>query len=164
MIIFEILKQITYLIDGKPYLSVLSQEDKDFFLDSVSEDIKNRTNNTITTLIIDTDATYRRGNKYFTGLPIAIPGIEADKGVFGYTLGQLSENLGSTPLGCSREIDVDEAIEIANIAEDYQKSLPTAMATIHSVKEVLDSDTSEVSIETLDSIIHTPAVLVRKIE
>ena len=130
----------------------------------ISEDIKNKTNNTITTLIIDTDATYRRGKKYFTGLPIAIPGIEADKGVFGYTLGQLSENLGSTPLGCSREIDVDEAIEIANIAEDYQKSLPTAMATIHSVKEVLDSDTSEVSIESLDSIIHTPAVLVRKIE
>ena len=130
----------------------------------ITAEIKNKTNNTITTLIIDTDATYRRGNKYFTGLPIAIPGIEADKGVFGYTLGQLSENLGSTPLGCSREIDVDEAIEIANIAEDYQKSLPTAMATIHSVKEVLDSDTSEVSIESLDSIIHTPAVLVRKIE
>ena len=130
----------------------------------ISEDIKNMTNNTITTLIIDTDATYRRGNKYFTGLPIAIPGIEADKGVFGYTLGQLSENLGSTPLGCSREIDVDEAIEIANVAEDYQKSLPTAMATIHSVKEVLDSDTHEVTVESLDSIIHTPAVLIRKME
>ena len=130
----------------------------------ISEDIKNKTNNEITTLIIDTDATYRRGNKYFTGLPIAIPGIEADKGVFGYTLGQLSENLGSTPLGCSREIDVDEAIEIANVAEDYQKSLPTAMATIHSVKDVLDSDTHEVTVESLDSIIHTPAVLIRKME
>ena len=130
----------------------------------MTEDIKNKTNNTITTLIIDTDATYRRGNKYFTGLPIAIPGIEADKGVFGYTLGQLSENLGSTPLGCSREIDVDEAIEIANVAEDYQKSLSTAMETIYSVKDVLDSDTHEVTVESLDSIIHTPAVLIRKIE
>lgn len=130
----------------------------------ISEEIKNKTNNTITTLIIDTDATYRRGNKYFTGLPIAIPGIEADKGVFGYTLGQLSENLGSTPLGCSREIDVDEAIEIANVAEDYQKSLSTAMETIYSVKDVLDSDTHEVTVESLDSIIHTPAVLIRKIE
>ena len=130
----------------------------------ISEEIKNKTSNTITTLIIDTDATYRRGNKYFTGLPIAIPGIEADKGVFGYTLGQLSENLGSTPLGCSREIDVDEAIEIANVAEDYQKSLSTAMETIYSVKEVLDSDTHEVTVESLDSIIHTPAVLIRKIE
>ncbi|WP_295605714.1 coenzyme F420-0:L-glutamate ligase [Methanobrevibacter sp.] len=130
----------------------------------ISEEIKNKTSNTITTLIIDTDATYRRGNKYFTGLPIAIPGIEADKGVFGYTLGQLSENLGSTPLGCSREIDVDEAIEIANVAEDYQKSLSTAMETIYSVKDVLDSDTHEVTVESLDSIIHTPAVLIRKIE
>ena len=129
----------------------------------ISEEIKNKTSNTITTLIIDTDATYRRGNKYFTGLPIAIPGIEADKGVFGYTLGQLSENLGSTPLGCSREIDVDEAIEIANVAEDYQKSLSTAMETIYSVKDVLDSDTHEVTVESLDSIIHTPAVLIRKI-
>ena len=130
----------------------------------ITEDIKSKTNNTITTLIIDTDATYRRGDKYFTGLPIAIPGIEADKGVFGYTLGQLSENLGSTPLGCSREIDVDEAIEIANVAEDYQKSLSTAMETIYSVKDVLDSDTHEVTVESLDSIIHTPAVLIRKIE
>ncbi|MBP5699890.1 MAG: coenzyme F420-0:L-glutamate ligase [Methanobrevibacter sp.] len=130
----------------------------------ITEDIKSKTNNTITTLIIDTDATYRRGNKYFTGLPIAIPGIEADKGVFGYTLGQLSENLGSTPLGCSREIDVDEAIEIANVAEDYQKSLSTAMETIYSVKDVLDSDTHEVTVESLDSIIHTPAVLIRKRE
>lgn len=130
----------------------------------ITEDIKNKTNNTVTTLIIDTDATYRRGNKYFTGLPIAIPGIEADKGVFGYTLGQLSENLGSTPLGCSREIEVDEAIEIANVAEDYQKSLSTAMETIYSVKEVLGSDTDGVTIESLDSIIHTPAVLIRKIE
>lgn len=130
----------------------------------ITEDIKSKTNNTITTLIIDTDATYRRGNKYFTGLPITIPGIEADKGVFGYTLGQLSENLGSTPLGCSREIDVDEAIEIANVAEDYQKSLSTAMETIYSVKDVLDSDTHEVTVESLDSIIHTPAVLIRKME
>ena len=130
----------------------------------ITEEIKNKTNNTITTLIIDTDATYRRGNKYFTGLPIAIPGIEADKGVFGYTLGQLSENLGSTPLGCSRDIGVDEAIEIANVAEDYQKSLSTAMETIYSVKDVLDSDTHEVTVESLDSIIHTPAVLIRKIE
>ena len=53
---------------------------------------------------------------------------------------------------------------IANIAEDYQKSLSTAMETIYSVKDVLDSDTHEVTVESLDSIIHTPAVLIRKIE
>ena len=130
----------------------------------ISESLMEKTNQDITTLIIDTDATYMRKNKYFTGLPIAIDGIEADKGVFGYVLGQLSENMGSTPLGCSRKISVEEGIKIANIAEDYQRSLPTAMATIHSVKEVLGSDEAEVSIESLDSIIHTPAVLVRKID
>jgi len=145
------------------YVSLLP-ENPEKVAKEITEDIKNKTNNTVTTLIIDTDATYKRGNKYFTGLPIAIPGIEADKGVFGYTLGQLSENLGSTPLGCSREITVDEAILIANVAEDYQKSLSTAMETIYSVKEVLGSDTDGVTVESLDSIIHTPAVLIRKIE
>ena len=143
------------------YVSLLP-ENPEKVAKEITEDIKNKTNNTVTTLIIDTDATYKRGNKYFTGLPIAIPGIEADKGVFGYTLGQLSENLGSTPLGCSREIAVDEAILIANVAEDYQKSLSTAMETIYSVKEVLGSDTDGVTVESLDSIIHTPAVLIRK--
>ncbi|WP_295618945.1 coenzyme F420-0:L-glutamate ligase [uncultured Methanobrevibacter sp.] len=142
----------------------LLPEDPEKVAKEISADIKSKTNNTITTLIIDTDATYRRGDKYFTGLPIAIPGIEADMGVFGYTLGQLSENLGSTPLGCSREIAVDEAIEIANVAEDYQKSLSPAMETIYSVKEVLGSDTDGVTVESLDSIIHTPAVLIRKME
>ena len=131
----------------------------------INQDIKEKKDKNITVLIIDTDATYKRGDKYFTGLPVAIPGIEADKGVIGYTLGQLSENVGSTPLGCSREISVEEGIKIANIAEDYQKSLSTAMATIHSVKEVLNEEnTSEVSVESLDSITHTPAVLIRKID
>ena len=36
---------------------------------------------------------YMKNGKYFTGLPIAIDGIEADKGFFGYFKGQLSENM-----------------------------------------------------------------------
>lgn len=124
--------------------------------------IKNKINKDITVLIIDTDATYMKNGKYFTGLPIAIDGIEANKGVFGYIKGQLSENMGSTPLGCSREISVEEGLKIANIAEDYQKSLETAMSTIHSVKSVLGTNEGEVTIEALDSITHTPAVIIRK--
>ena len=104
-----------------------------------------------------------KNGKYFTGLPIAIDGIEADKGVFGYVKGQLGENMGWTPLGCSEEIGVEEALKIANIAEDYQKSLSTEMKTIHSVKEVLGTSENEVTIEALDSITHTPAVIIRKI-
>jgi F420-0:gamma-glutamyl ligase-like protein len=70
--------------------------------------------------------------------------------------------MGSTPLGCSEEIDVETALKIANIAEDYQRSLSTEMKTIHSVKEVLGSEIDEVTIEALDSITHTPAVIIRK--
>ena len=113
-------------------------------------------------LIIDTDATYMKNGKYFTGLPIAIDGIEADKGFFGYFKGQLSENMGSTPLGCSEKISVEEGLKIANIAEDYQKSLSTEMKTIHSVKAVLGTEMDEVTVEALDSITHTPAVIIRK--
>ena len=72
--------------------------------------------------------------------------------------------MGSTPLGCSERMDVESALEIANIAEDYQKSLSTEMKTIHSVKEVLGSEIDEVTIEDLDSITHTPAVIIRHVE
>lgn len=129
----------------------------------VACDIKSEIGKEVCVMIIDTDATYMKNGKYFTGLPIAIDGIEADKGFFGYFKGQLSENIGSTPLGCSEEISVEKALKMANIAEDYQKSLSTEMKTIHSVKKVLGTSETGVTIEALDSITHTPAVIIRKI-
>lgn len=128
----------------------------------VATEIKKEIEKDICVMIIDTDATYMKNGKYFTGLPIAIEGIDADNGFFGYVKGQLSENMGSTPLGCSEKMDVETALKIANIAEDYQKSLSTEMKTIHSVKKVLGSEFDEVTIEDLDSITHTPAVIIRK--
>ena len=130
--------------------------------EKVAHDIKSEIGKEVCVMIIDTDATYMKNGKYFTGLPIAIDGIEADKGFFGYLKGQLSENMGSTPLGCSEKISVEEGLKIANIAEDYQKSLSTEMKTIHSVKSVLGTDIDEVTVEALDSITHTPAVIIRK--
>lgn len=130
--------------------------------EKVAKDIKKEIGKEICVMIIDTDATYMKNGKYFTGLPIAIDGIDADNGFFGYVKGQLCENMGSTPLGCSEEIDVKTALKIANIAEDYQKSLSTEMKTIHSVKSVLGTEFDEVTIEDLDSITHTPAVIIRK--
>lgn len=130
--------------------------------EKVAKEIKEEIGKDICVMIIDTDATYMKNGKYFTGLPTAIDGIEADKGFFGYFKGQLSQNMGSTPLGCSEEIDVETALKIANIAEDYQKSLSTEMKTIHSVKEVLGTEFDEVTVEALDSITHTPAVIIRK--
>ena len=130
--------------------------------EEVAKSLKKKINKDITVMIIDTDATYMKNGHYFTGLPIAIDGIEANKGVIGYVKGQLSENMGSTPLGCSRKISVEEGLKIANIAEEYQKSLDTAMPTIHSVKSVLNVDGGVVTVEDLDSITHTPAVILRK--
>ena len=129
----------------------------------VACEIKEEIGKDICVLIIDTDATYMKNGKYFTGLPIAIEGIKSDMGFFGYFKGQLSENMGSTPLGCSEKISVEEGLKIANIAEDYQKSLSTEMKTIHSVKKVLGTSESEVTVEALDSITHTPAVIIREI-
>ncbi len=131
--------------------------------EKVAKGIKKEIGKDVCVMIIDTDATYMKNGKYFTGLPIAIDGIDADNGFFGYVKGQLSENMGSTPLGCSEKMDVETALKIANIAEDYQKSLSTEMKTIHSVKEVLGTEVDEVTIEDLDSITHTPAVIIRKI-
>lgn len=128
----------------------------------VAKQLKAEIGKNVCVMIIDTDATYKKNGKYFTGLPIAIDGIEANKGVIGYVKGQLGENMGSTPLGCSENIRVEEGLKIANIAEDYQKSLATEMSTIHSVKSVLGTDESSVTIEALDSITHTPAVIIRK--
>lgn len=128
----------------------------------VAKQLKAEIGKNVCVMIIDTDATYKKNRKYFTGLPIAIDGIEANKGVIGYVKGQLGENMGSTPLGCSENISVEEGLKIANIAEDYQKSLATEMSTIHSVKSVLGTDESSVTIEALDSITHTPAVIIRK--
>lgn len=140
------------------YVSLLPKDPE-----KVSKEIKDKINKNVCVMIIDTDATYMKNNKYFTGLPIAIDGIDSDNGFFGYFKGQLSENMGSTPLGCSEKMDVESALKIANIAEDYQKSLSTEMKTIHSVKEVLGSEIDEVTVEDLDSITHTPAVIIRKI-
>jgi len=128
----------------------------------VAKQLKAEIGKNVCVMIIDTDATYKKNGKYFTGLPIAIDGIEANKGVIGYVKGQLGENMGSTPLGCSENISVEEGLKIANIAEDYQKSLATEMSTIHSVKSVLGTDERSVTIEALDSITHTPAVIIRK--
>lgn len=128
----------------------------------IATEIKDKTDKDVTVLIIDTDATYKRGNKYFTGLPIAIEPINADNGVFAYILGQLSENVGSTPIGSSCKIDIEEALEIANVAEDYQKTHTINMETIYTARDVFKTNETTVTFESLDSITHTPGVILRK--
>ena len=48
--------------------------------EQVAKDIKKEIGKDVCVMIIDTDATYMKNGKYFTGLPIAIEGIDADNG------------------------------------------------------------------------------------
>jgi F420-0:gamma-glutamyl ligase-like protein len=143
------------------FVSLLPENPKKVAVE-IAKKIKSSTGVLGKILIVDTDATYKRKDKYFTGLPIAIDGINADNGFFAYLIGQLSSNVGSTPLGSSWELSVEEGIKIANIAEDYQKMLSTNMETIHSAKNILGSNIDDITVENLDSIIHTPAVVIRE--
>jgi len=143
------------------YVSLLP-ENPEKVAKEIAKTIKDESGKDLTVLIIDTDATYKIHNTYFTGLPIAIDPIKKNQGVFGYFFGQLGSNEGSTPLGCSEKIEIKEALKLANIAEEYQKSLETAMETIYSAKNVLNSEYDEVSVNSLESIIHTPGVLLRE--
>lgn len=140
----------------------------------LAKKIKEESRKKATVLIIDTDATYKKKKKYFTGLPTAISPIKSNMGVFGYILGQIYQNAGSTPLGCSKELNIEKALELANTAESYQKSLETNLATIHSVKKVINKeindlseqnsnthDFCEISVNELNSIVHTPAIILR---
>ena len=62
--------------------------------EKVAKEIKKEIGKDVCVMIIDTDATYMKNGKYFTALPIAIDGIDADNGFFGYVKGQLSQNMG----------------------------------------------------------------------
>lgn len=127
---------------------------------NLSKTLKKLSGKEVNVLIVDSDATYKIKNKYFTGLPIAIPPIKANMGVFAYILGQIFSNCGPTIIASSSSVDIGEGLKIANICEEYQK-LNNNIETIHDMKEKLDKD-DVVSVEDLESIVHTPAIIVRK--
>ncbi len=145
------------------FVSLLPEKPNDV-AKHISNSLKEKGKN-ITVLIIDTDVTYELFGKKFTCLPIAIDGINCDYGFFGYLLGRFGKIRGHTPLGTSEDIDVDLAIDLANIAEEYQESLEKHFDTVHTMKKHFDDANSndEVTIEMLDSIVHTPAVILRKV-
>lgn len=78
-------------------VSLLPENPKKIAIE-IANKIKSKTDVSGKVLIIDTDATYKRKDKYFTGLPTAIDGISSDNGFFAYVLGQLSTNAGSNPI------------------------------------------------------------------
>jgi F420-0:gamma-glutamyl ligase-like protein len=135
---------------------------------AVSKDIssKIRLNHgkNVTVMIIDTDASYQIFNTKFTSLPIAVDGIRSDMGFFGYLLGRFSTLLGPTPLGISESIDLEQILEIADAAENFHKNNETDIETVYDMSKAFEGDVADVTIEMLDSVKHTPAVIVRRIK
>jgi F420-0:gamma-glutamyl ligase-like protein len=112
-------------------------------------------------MIIDTDASYEIMGKRFTSLPIALNGIRSDLGIFGYLLGRFAKILGPTPLGVSRPQNLDKALKIAKMAEDYHKNNEKDIETVYDMKNIFKGDITGVTVEMLDSVEHTPAIIVR---
>jgi len=127
----------------------------------IASKIKQELGKNVTVMIIDTDASYQIFNTKFTSLPIALEGIHSDMGIYGYLLGRFSRMLGPTPLGISKPENIDYTFKIANIAENYHKNNEKDIETVYDMKNVFNGDIDNVTIEMLDSVEHTPAVIVR---
>ena len=117
----------------------------------------------VTVMIIDTDASYEIMGKPFTSLPVALDGIKSDLGFFGYLLGRFGNLLGPTPLGISHPQKLYKTLKIAKMAEDYHKNNEKDIETVYDMENMFKGDIKGVTVEMLDSMIHTPAIIVRKL-
>lgn len=141
----------------------LLPEDPQKVVQDIHEKIMSYLKKDVIVMIIDTDATYQLGGTKFTSIPLAVPGIKRDLGIFGYILGRLGKIKGPTPLAVSSNMDLDRIIKIAKIAEDYQKKKDLNMETVYDMKKAFHKDITGVTIEMLESIEHSPAVIVREV-
>jgi Uncharacterized protein conserved in archaea len=124
--------------------------------------IKRISGKDVTVMVIDTDATYKLGKMKFTSLPISIKEIRNNLGIFGYLLGRLGHIMGPTPLGVSKHHELDEIFQIAQAAEECQKIHENSMETVYDMQKLLEGEVNTITIDMLDSIIHSPAIIVRK--
>ena len=125
--------------------------------------IKRRLGRNVRVVIADTDKTYRFGGFYFTPRPHPLRGIHSGGGVFSYLLGRmLGLRRSSTPLavaGC--RLSAGEALTVTNIADRARG--PGSGATVWDMASRFHVSVEAVSWEMLDSIVHKPVVLVRRI-
>lgn len=143
-------------------VSLLPDKPEDVVSD-ISNRIKTELGIEVTVMIIDTDASYEFMGRKFTSLPIALDGIRSDLGFFGYLLGRFAKILGPTPLAVSKPQNIDKALQIAKIAETFHKGNENDIETVYDMKNRFHGDISEVTVDMLDSIDHTPAIIVRNL-
>lgn len=140
----------------------LLPDDPQGLSEEITRKIKHISGKNVTVMVIDTDATYKIGKTKFTSLPVSIKGVRNNWGVFGYLLGRLGQIIGPTPLGVSKVHNIDEIFQIARAAEEYQEIHANNMETVYDMQKLLEGDVNNITIDMLDSITHTPAVIVRK--
>jgi F420-0:gamma-glutamyl ligase-like protein len=142
------------------YVSLLPEQPE-----KVVEDIRAkiylRTGKNVTVIVIDTDATYRFAGINFTSLPCAISEIKSNLGIFAYLLGRIGTIQGPTPLAVSRPMGLEKVLEVSLMAEECQKENEINMETIYDMARTFEEEFSSVTVDMLDSIPHTPAVIVR---
>lgn len=144
------------------YVCLLPEDPQDVVQD-IHGKIKSSYKKDVTVMIIDTDATYELRGMKFTSIPIATNGIRKDLGIFGYVLGRWGNIKGPTPLAVSRSQDIDKSLKIAKIAENCQEKNDLNIETVYDMKKTFDEEITDVTIEMLESIEHTPAVIVREL-
>ena len=144
------------------YVSLLPHKPQEVAAD-IAGKISNNLGKEVVVIIIDTDVTYEFLGKLFTSLPIAASGIKANFGIFGYLLGRFGKIKGPTPLGVSKNLDIDTIIKLARIADDYRTKNEYSMATVYEMKDVFQGEINGVTVEMLSSIEHTPAVIIKKL-
>jgi F420-0:gamma-glutamyl ligase-like protein len=142
------------------YVSLLP-EHPEKVVEDISSKIYSRTGKKVTVIIIDTDATYRFAGIDFTSLPYAISQIKSNLGIFAYLLGRVGTIQGPTPLAVSKALGIEKILEISSMAEECQKENEITMETIYDMAQTFEEDFSGITVDMLDSVPHTPAVIVR---
>lgn len=128
---------------------------------TIKDEIKRITNKNIHVIIIDTDGTYQFHNTKYTTLPFAIKGIVSGTGVFGYMLRRFSKKIGPTVLASTIELNVNDLIKLANIAEECEKrSNENFFGTVYDMKNKFNSNFNDISSEMLNRVTHVPAVII----
>jgi len=122
----------------------LLPDDPQTLSEEISRKIKGISGKNVTVMVIDTDATYQIRKTKFTSLPISISEIRNDLGLFGYLLGRLGHIVGPTPLGVSKEHNIDEIFQIARAAEECQKIHENNMETVYDMQQLLEGDVNNI--------------------
>ena len=112
-------------------------------------------------IIADTDKTYSFSKFHFTPRPRPIKGIHSFGGVATYVVGRaLKLKRRATPIAVAgRQIEAEEALEIANIA-DCARGFG-AGRTVWDMAEKFKAKLNEVSWEMLETVKHKPIIIVR---